>query len=224
MIHNQHPVLSDSLAERADIVYGNVSKLRGSYHHNQAPEMEKNKGYTLNLGYGFAEQRQSAGVSLGFATGFLSDKDDIEFDYTAFMIRGSYGLDFHEGKWHGHLLKVQGAASKGYGPYQNLLAEEYPFRDEYNLAIPDGAWLWSIGYGSAFYFVPNNTHQLGLGMSFNHSTDFDKEGFRAEFFNLDLSYLYTKNYRVHFGGMLDGRLTPRAETVYFGLGYQLNLN
>jgi hypothetical protein len=221
MIQNQHPVLSDSLAENTQLVYGNIDKLRSSFHHNGSPEMEKNKGYGLNLGYGYANRTQSAGVSFGYTAGNMFDKEDLEYAYSTIIFRGSYALDFHENKWHGHILKLQGAASKGSGRYQNLLAAEYPFRDEYNLAIPDGAWLWSIGYGSAFYYVPNDRHQLGLGMSFNHSTDFDNKGFRAEFFDLDLSYVYSKNYKVHIGGMLDGRLTPRAETIYFGAGYQI---
>ncbi len=220
MLQNRHPVITDSVVDQSQILYGNIHKFESGYHHRRDPEMEDNKAWGIQGGYGYSERKQSVGLSAGYSTGHMIDDDGNRYHHSNLMFKGSYAYDFHSGRWNGHIVKLQGAASKGFGRYQNVLAENYPNRDEYNLAISDNKWLYSIGYGSQFYYDFKGPHDLGLGLFFNYSTDFDKDGFHSEFFNMELDYLFQDKYRVNLGGMLDARFTPRGETLYLGLGYE----
>lgn len=219
---NRHAVVVDSSAEQAQLLYGGTYRVDANYHHSARPEIEDNLGGGLDLGYSWAERKQSVGFSMSYSDGKVNDDQGNFYHYNNFILRGSYGLDYHEGPWHGHIIKLQGAASKGSGRYQRLLQERSTDRDAYNLAASPKTWLWSYGFGSSIYYRPETRHGAGMEFSFNRSTDLERQGFRAEFFNLDLSYSYLKKYRLHLGGMLDARLTSRAETVYLGLGYAVD--
>jgi hypothetical protein len=221
-VPNPHPIIKDTLQTEAHMVYGDVYRHIAFYHHRRNPEMEQNKSLGLNLGYGYADRRQSAGVSLAFTSGNMIDKFDLRYGHTNFISRLSYAFDFHEGPWHGHIAKVQFGASRGFGHYQGLLEERSPFRTEFALAIPEKTWLYSFGYGMGFTYDFKAPHSLGSGLHFAHSTDFDGDGFRANFFALDFDYIYKEQYRLDVGGMLDARLLPRGETLYLGVGYMHN--
>lgn len=219
MIQNQHPMIKDSTVQESQIIYGSIQGIKSWFHHRRDPEIERNKAWSVRAGYGFAERWHSAGLSLNYSAGHLFDNDGKRYGHRNISFKGSYALDFHEGKCHGHILKIQGAASRGYGRYQDLLRANYENRDEYNLAIASSEWLYSIGYGSQFKYELGEDHDAGLGLFFNHSSDFKNNGFHAEYFNMELSYVYLEKYRLLLAGMLDARFSPRGETVVLGLGY-----
>jgi len=222
MIQNDHPILSDSLVEHRQMVSGNISGHLSSFHHRRDPEVEDNRSWSLKSSYAYAEQKQSAAVSLAYSAGHIYTDEGFRYRHSNLIFRASYAYDFHQDRWNGHLVKIQGAASRGYGRYQNLLRDNYKYRDEYNLAISNSKWLYSFGYGSQFFYDLKTHHQVGLGLYFNYSTDFDNNGFHTEFFNLELDYRYKEKYTLDLGAMLDARFTPRGETFYLGLGYQHN--
>lgn len=220
MLPNAHPIIEDTLTDQVHEAYASAHYLNSIFHNRRSPEIERNIAYAGTVGYGFADQQQSAGLSLGYSAGRVREKEGEKFKHSNFFARGSYAYDFHAGRWHGQVLKLQLGASRGFGDYQDYVAEEYQSRDEYNLAISDRRWFYSMSYGSAWQYAFVKPHALGMGFYFNSSTDFDPGGFRAQFFTLDLDYIYQDRYRFEIGGMMDARLTPRGETLYMGLGYQ----
>ncbi|NND94789.1 MAG: hypothetical protein HKN45_07960 [Flavobacteriales bacterium] len=219
VIQNQHPIISDSLVDKSQLVYVDLLTAKSGFHHRENPEIEDNDVLGGQIGYGFADRKRSFGLGLAYSSGRMYDNEDGQYAHSNLILRGSYAFDFHDGKWNGHLLKVQGSASRGFGRYQDFLRANYEVRDEYNLAISDGQWLYSLSYGSQFYYDFNIDHSFGLGLYFNHSSDLQNDGFHSDFFHMNLEYLYKKRYRLSLGGMLDARFTPRGETIYLGLGY-----
>ncbi|NNC82193.1 MAG: hypothetical protein HKN79_01340 [Flavobacteriales bacterium] len=219
MVINRHAVIEDSLTTRSRIAYAEVHGLTSGYHHRRDPEMEDNRAASLRSGISQADSLQSFGFSVGLTNGHMYDDDGNRYRHRNLIFRGSYAYDFHDGPWNGHIVKVQLAGSRGFGRYQSLLAENFEERDRYNLAMADDRWLFSFGLGSQFFYDFSSPHDVGLGLFFIHSTDLQKEGFHAEYFNMTLDYVFQDRYSFTLGGMMDARFTPRGETLYLGLGY-----
>ena len=222
MTPTAHIIQKDSLAEGASRIYGHAFQYVSGYHHRRGIEMEDNDATALRIGYSRATYDYSYAADVSWSFGEMADDDGKPFTHRNLMFRLSGAADWHEGDWHGHWAKLQVAHSRGYGRYQDVLLANVADRDEDNLISDPNRGLWSFGYGTYAECDLSDKHTLGFGMGYNYSTDTQKDGFRADYYNLEIHYRFMKQYELRLGGMLDGRITPRAETGYLGLGYVLD--
>lgn len=221
MVPNRHVIIRDSLAKEAHAVDVQAYVHQGMYHHKRDPEIEDNKGITGQIGYSFAEPKHSVAISAAYSLGNMIDNDKNRYRYSNLMLRSSFSIDEHDGRWHYHLVKLQVAASKGFGAYQRYLASGASQRDRYNQAILPDSWYYSIGIGSAMYHYNQAGHRTGMFFGFARGTDFDTDGFRSDHLNLQVEHLRASGIGLQLGGMLDARFSPGGETVYVGLSYGL---
>jgi hypothetical protein len=221
MLPSRHAIIKDSLQKEAHLLDVQAYAHRGYYHHKTDPEIEDNKGFTGILGYSFAERHHSVAFGTAYSLGDMIDNDGNRYKYSNLILRSSFSIDEHDGNWHYNILKVQVAASKGFGSYQRFLALGADQRDRYNLAILPDSWYYSMGIGSAMYHYSNAGHRTGLHFGYSRGTDFDQEGFRSDLLTLQLEYMRAKGLGLQLGGMLDARFSPGGETVYVGLSYDL---
>ena len=221
MLPSRHALLKDSLQNESQLLDLQAYAHRGYYHHKSDPEIEDNKGFTGILGYSFAERHHSIAIGSAYSLGDMIDNDGNRYKYSNLMLRSSFSVDQHDGKWHYNLLKFQMAASKGFGSYQRFLALGADKCDSYNLAVLPDSWYYSLGIGSAMYHYSYNGQRSGMYFGYARGTDFDQEGFRSDIFSLQLEYLRAKGLGFQLGGMLDARFSPGGETVYLGLSYDL---
>jgi len=221
MVPTRHAILNDSLNSEMETIDIQGYMYQGFYHHKRDPEIEDNLGLGANLGYSLAEKNYSVAFNAGFLSGKMIDNDGNRYQYSNLILRSSISLDQHDGDWHYQVLKIQVAASQGFGGYQRYLASGTAQRDRYNRAIAPGDWYYSLGIGSAMYHFNQKGHRSSLFFGFSRGTDFDSHGFRSDMFNLQMEHMRKCGIGLQLGGMLNARFPPGAETLYLGLSYDL---
>ncbi len=215
-----HPIYEGEVKHEVSV---SATTLNSVYSNRSTPEVERSKNGSVDLHYAIAKEHVSASIGAGYSFGTMIMSRDYTAPHSNFIGRSSLSYDKSFGKFRVNLLKVQLAGSQGYGQYQDTLAAAIDFRDEYNYVFEVGDILYSVGYGSHATSQLNENHAIDLGFYLNHSTDLKRDGFREDFFVLQLGYKFRQNVSLKLGTMTDARLLPRSRSAYASIGYHYTL-